>query len=1279
MASDRPGLTADLVIRHVLLGLFLYLLQRYLFPLVPWWGVLAWHGWGLVLLFLFGRKVAPAVLPATAVVVLGLPFLGYRVGLFGPGSGIESFIVRGSYTVLLPAVIALFPLVTEVWYVRFRRHRKYFPLVAAAAIVLLFWSQGHYRSGLFPHPMWYVLIALPAAVLLTGHQILVSGDEMGANRRDLLVRWIAAVPFFLLLIFPVYTQWSRGSIESRGGLIRPSAFHFDFSDYVSLESSISMSRGLVLLYREDSMPADRLIRRFVLSGYEPGRGFFRLGADEEPSPVPPDSVTRAAGGFVTPYASGPMQVAVEQEYYLLNFDPDALLGVHQPVAVSPIPDWDRSSFSSAYRVLSVRPRGTPNQLAQVQWPVVLDREWRRAYLGGDFPDEIAALARNVAPEDGGYYETVVALEEYFLDNFYYSLNPGISPTGDQLSHFLFQSHKGYCSYFAFSMTLMARSLGIPARVVLGFFTDPQSGVLGFYPVRGDMAHAWVEVWFDGIGWVEFDPTSRTLAPGEEFSADADGDGEELAGLVEEILANRRGEKFRPGSPPSSEADSTGRSNVFRNLPKWTTPLFLVLAAISGPLFVYRRKRRLRKLLHRKPRLAADVLYRRMQKFYLRMTRAGIVTGPIDFSSPARLPEPLTEIGDLVDRSRYAETFGPGEGKRLYFRYRAVVTKPPVCSRIRRLFWFVFIRIPAAFLFVVLLFLPVESLPGQPGPDELVESVHQAVDAENYALALERLQEGVQSYPTDYRFPDMAGDLYYREGLFESARASWQEALRRGAPGYAVRYDLSRALGRLNRDAEAISLLERLYREVPEDSYVVDDLAWLYYKQNRLEDARDLLENALVAGGPERDLSMTLATVYAGLYRYDDARAAYRRALVAADPDERYFRSVVHYNESILHARFRVWDEAERSVRRSLEMVERSAGYMMRSELRLQRMDVSGAIADLEQAVQLEEESPLPALALASVRLEAGDPDTAIALVERVQRQTHDGWLYFFGTSPDRYLYQLYSIAADAWEAAARRDSLFRPGSLWQRTSRFVRSTFRRVKGWYYRGLARMQSLSVADEFDSGGRTIQASYHRMVAGEQWKTITLSNMNIAEELEVKRNPAIAGNYQLIRATTTGDVAALRGLLDMFSGPWERYERLQVLVELYDLLGRDDPEALHYAAEAWMLHPGAFLVRGRPVPLNIAEPGQMRTIVRRLGLVHAPESPLTLDTTWNDGVLKWWIFHDTEGYISGGEIISADGISGRLRAAVRYRRVLEELAEELTGGVKVPDGTGGRPRSQ
>jgi hypothetical protein len=98
---------------------------------------------------------------------------------------------------------------------------------------------------------------------------------------------------------------------------------------------------------------------------------------------------------------------------------------------------------------------------------------------------------------------------------------------------------------------MVRSLGIPARVAVGFFVDPSQEVLNFYPVLANMAHAWVEVYLGEYGWISFDPTSQTLAPEEEYDLGSGADPREVAQLLEEILA----QELRPAEPRPSARDA----------------------------------------------------------------------------------------------------------------------------------------------------------------------------------------------------------------------------------------------------------------------------------------------------------------------------------------------------------------------------------------------------------------------------------------------------------------------------------------------------------------------------------------------------------------------------------------------------------------------------------------------------------------------------------------------------------------------------------------------------
>jgi protein-glutamine gamma-glutamyltransferase len=91
----------------------------------------------------------------------------------------------------------------------------------------------------------------------------------------------------------------------------------------------------------------------------------------------------------------------------------------------------------------------------------------------------------------------------------YSDNPGIPglPSANKLTYFLFENRKGYCAYFAGATLFMLRSLGIPSRVVAGYsVTDRSSKNPGWYWFYQDQAHAWVQVYFQDYGWIDFDTT-----------------------------------------------------------------------------------------------------------------------------------------------------------------------------------------------------------------------------------------------------------------------------------------------------------------------------------------------------------------------------------------------------------------------------------------------------------------------------------------------------------------------------------------------------------------------------------------------------------------------------------------------------------------------------------------------------------------------------------------------------------------------------------------------------
>ena len=119
---------------------------------------------------------------------------------------------------------------------------------------------------------------------------------------------------------------------------------------------------------------------------------------------------------------------------------------------------------------------------------------------------IPDLAKQIATSSTNSYDRATAIERYLMTQFGYTLElPRVSPK-DPLAEFLFVRKRGHCEYFASSMAIMLRTLNIPSRVVNGFRTTEFNDLTGNYVVRASSAHSWVEAYFPGYGWVEFDPT-----------------------------------------------------------------------------------------------------------------------------------------------------------------------------------------------------------------------------------------------------------------------------------------------------------------------------------------------------------------------------------------------------------------------------------------------------------------------------------------------------------------------------------------------------------------------------------------------------------------------------------------------------------------------------------------------------------------------------------------------------------------------------------------------------
>ena len=125
---------------------------------------------------------------------------------------------------------------------------------------------------------------------------------------------------------------------------------------------------------------------------------------------------------------------------------------------------------------------------------------------------IAQLSRQIVESSESDSERALALEQYLRSHFAYTLQlPRIAPH-DPLVNFLFERKQGHCEYFATSMAVMLRTIGIPSRLVTGFRGGEFNDLTGQYVIRASQAHSWVEAFIPGKGWVSFDPTPAGIVP-----------------------------------------------------------------------------------------------------------------------------------------------------------------------------------------------------------------------------------------------------------------------------------------------------------------------------------------------------------------------------------------------------------------------------------------------------------------------------------------------------------------------------------------------------------------------------------------------------------------------------------------------------------------------------------------------------------------------------------------------------------------------------------------------
>ncbi|MGH4009650.1 MAG: transglutaminase TgpA family protein [Pseudonocardiaceae bacterium] len=296
--------------------------------------------------------------------------------------------------------------------------------------------------------------------------------------------------------------------------------------FTSLRGQLNAGQ-VVDLFRVRGLGQRAYLRALTLSEFDARVGWLRgpldsavpAGAGQQPArrlPLPE--------GVAEPVSGSVVEVQIEPINYVDNWLPS----FGYPLVLANIgPDWnydpdattifsDRRQRAPPYTELGVLPQPDPQQL-RAAGPGVGALDPRYLDTGGVDP-RVAQLAARVTAGSRTAFDATVAVNEWFNQpggRFSYDLQTTPGNSGDALVDFLFTGHRGYCEQFASAMAIMLRTLQVPARVAVGFTPGIATGDSRL--ITTEDAHAWVEVWFPGAGWLPFDPTplsdGRTVIPG----------------------------------------------------------------------------------------------------------------------------------------------------------------------------------------------------------------------------------------------------------------------------------------------------------------------------------------------------------------------------------------------------------------------------------------------------------------------------------------------------------------------------------------------------------------------------------------------------------------------------------------------------------------------------------------------------------------------------------------------------------------------------------------------
>jgi hypothetical protein len=470
-----------------------------------------------------------------------------------------------------------------------------FVAIAAPAVglALLFWTDQRRRVGAASRPPGPGLVARlgtgTVAALRIGSAALLAGLIVGA-----------VVPTF-----------AEGSLATGlGGGSGGGATGTSLDPVAQLAGQLTLPEPIDLLRMDTSVDDPGYLRAVTLDDYDAEDGWTlsnlageeSVAGNDRLAPLPPREQGRRVTADIRaihhddrflPVPASPLSVRVHDgrgdEW---RFDP----------ATGTVFGRDVTSAGRSYRVVAVEPR-PPASLLAAAADLPADNGVQRLYT--DLPEldpQILATVAEAVGDAVSPYERVRNIHAFLTDRdrgFRYSLSTEPGTSGDDLVDFL-RLRRGYCEQYAGTMAVMVRAAGIPARVALGY-TPGKEQRDGSRLITSDDAHAWVEVYFQSLGWVPFDPTpiATDRAVSLPWAPRADADVGAAAGAVVPAPSAPTGaaptthqDRAGDGAPAAQQGKNTDGTPWPLVAGAGLAVVVLVAAGAPAAIRVLQRRRRL---------------------------------------------------------------------------------------------------------------------------------------------------------------------------------------------------------------------------------------------------------------------------------------------------------------------------------------------------------------------------------------------------------------------------------------------------------------------------------------------------------------------------------------------------------------------------------------------------------------------------------------------------------------------------------------------------------------